>query len=151
MTDWRWAVAAAVLLGSCGSTSSEEPIPAPVQSPISGPSTVARQMLPPARSLPVIALCSQPLTTDQSGSAVPLMCNNGALNVLAWQYFAPLAPRVLGAGATASFKTAQNALCNDWIHGATSGQARSAYELAAAYYGWSFTTDPTITLDSGCA
>jgi hypothetical protein len=34
---------------------------------------------------------------------------------------------------------------------ATANQARSAYELAAAYYGWSFASDPTLALDPGCA
>jgi hypothetical protein len=113
---------------------------------------VARQVLPPARSLPVVALCSQDLMALPDGNAAPLLCNNGALNILAWKYFVPLAPRVLGAGPAASLKSVQLALCRDVspTH-ATIPQELSAYTLASAYYGWSFSADPTDILSAaGC-
>jgi hypothetical protein len=112
---------------------------------------VARQVLRPARSLPLVALCSQPLTVYQDGNAGPILCSNGALNVSAWKYFVPLGPRVLGAGPTASLGAVQKAICRDWsISHATDVQERTAYELAAAYYGWSFSTEPADILSSGC-
>jgi hypothetical protein len=108
-------------------------------------------VLPPARSLPVVALCSQPVTTNEDGGATPLTCTNGALNMLAWEFYAGLSPRVLSAGPTATDKGVRSAMCTDWIRGhATAPEVRSAYELAAAYYGWSFDTDPTDLLFAGC-
>jgi hypothetical protein len=112
---------------------------------------VARQVLPPARSLPVVALCSQPLITSADGGATPLICTNGALNVLAWKFYAAISPRVLSAGTAATDRSVRAAMCADWIGGhATAPEERSAYELAAAYYGWSFDTDPTDLRFSGC-
>ena len=109
-------------------------------------------MLPPARTLPVVALCAQPVTTGQDGTAGPLICSNGALNVLAWRFFVPLAPRVLAAGAFVSLKALQTAMCLDVnVSHASTSQESSAYELAFAYYGWNFSTDPTSVLTSGCA
>jgi hypothetical protein len=150
---WASAVAAAILLSCCSLSSSSAPAshPSPVTtpSPVPSASPVARQVLPPARSLPVVALCSQPLTTDQNGNSVPLLCTNGGLNVLAWEFFVPLTPRVLSTGPTASVKSVQTALCSDAkISHATVLQELSAYDLAAAYYGWNFSTDPTDILYS---
>jgi hypothetical protein len=99
----------------------------------------------------MVELCSQPVTTTPDGNAAPLLCSNGGLNILAWHFFAPLTPRTLAAGAAATLRAVQSAVCGDWMKKATAPQARSAYELAAAYYGWSFATDPTLALDSGCA
>jgi hypothetical protein len=68
---------------------------------------------------------------------------------LAWTYYAPLAPRVMSAGATATVPLVQAALCGDVnaSHAAVLAEL-SAYDLAAAYYGWSFNTDPTDILYS---
>jgi len=130
---------------------SVSPSPAANRSPIPSSSPVARQALPPARTLPVIALCSQPLITIPGASATPLTCTNGALNVLAWKFYATLSPRVLSAGTAATDRTVRAAMCADWIRGhATAPEERSAYELAAAYYGWNFDTDPTDLRFSGC-
>lgn len=112
---------------------------------------MARQLLPPAKSLPVVALCALPLTTTTDGNAGPPLCTNGGLNVLAWNFYVPLAPRVLSAGPNASVQAVQAAVCADWMKKASASQARNAYDLAAAYYGWNFSTDPTRALDSGCA
>ena len=97
----------------------------------------------------MVALCSQPLTTDQYGATVPLLCTDGGLNVLAWKFYAPVAPRVLSAGAAATVPVVQTALCRDVnISHARVLDALSAYDLAAAYYAWSFSTDPTDILYS---
>jgi hypothetical protein len=148
-------LAAAVLLGGC-SNSSNAAVPSPSAvsspSPIPSASSVARQILPPAKSLPVVALCSQLVSTQPDGTAGPLICSNGGLNVQAWKFFAPLTPRVLAVGPAVSLARLQIALCRDVnVSHASLAQEISAYGLAAAYYGWNFTTDPTgILATSGC-
>jgi hypothetical protein len=110
---------------------------------------VARQVLRPATALPVVALCSQALTTDPAGNTVPLLCSNGGLNVTAWRFFAPLAPRVLSAGPAASLAKVQAALCRDVnLSHASVLEEASAGDLATAYYGWNFATEPTDILYS---
>jgi hypothetical protein len=97
----------------------------------------------------VVALCSQPLTTDQYGNSVPLLCTDGGLNVVAWTFYAPMSGRVLSAGPAASLLSVQTALCRDVNIGhATVLGELSAYDLAAAYYGWNFSSDPTDILYS---
>lgn len=92
------------------------------------------------------------MTTQPDGTAGPLICSNGGLNVLAWKFFVPLTPRVLSAGPIVSLTNLQAAMCRDVnASHASSAQETSAYELAAAYYGWNFATDPTeILATSGC-
>jgi hypothetical protein len=108
-------------------------------------------VLPPARTLPVVTLCAQPVTTGTDGTAGPLICSNGGLNVLAWAFYVSLAPRVLSAGPFVSPTALQTAMCLDVkVSHATTAQETSAYELAAAYYGWNFSNDPTAVLPSGC-
>lgn len=140
------------MLVACSTESPATPASSPSPSSPSStasPSAVARQVLPPAKSLPIVALCSQQLTTDQNGVAGPLICTDGALNVLAWNRLAPTTPRVLAAGAAATVKGVQTALCRDvnLSHAAVLDEL-GAYELAAAYYGWHFSTDPTDILYS---
>jgi hypothetical protein len=144
---WILLVAMVVLSGCASASSSPPPVSSPSAAP--SPSQVALQVLPPAKSLPVVALCSQQLIVDQYGNSGPLLCANGGLNVLAWMVFAPRAPHVLGAGPAASLGVVQTALCRDVnISHAAVLDELSAYELAAAYYGWSFSTDPTDILYS---
>ena len=152
---WVGAIALVVLLSGCGTstpgTPGAEPSPAARPTPAASSSPVARQVLPPARSLPVVALCSQPVSLTQDGGATPLTCANGALNILAWRLYATLSPRVLSAGSATTDGKVRAAMCADWIGGhATAPEERSAYELAAAYYGWSFDTDPTDLRFSSC-
>ena len=135
------AIAAAIVLSACSTSPSAVVSPSPVVSafPAASSSTVSRQVLPPARSLPVIALCSQPVTIQQDA--------NAALNILAWKHYAPISPRVFLVGATASLVDVQTAIRRDMnIAHASPKQERSAYELAAAYYGWNFSSDPTANL-----
>ncbi len=125
--------------------------PSPVASPVPTPSQVPRHVLPPAKGLPAIALCSQPLTVNADGSAGPVLCSDGALNIAAWAYFAALTPRVLSAGPAASLAAVQSDIRRDCKVGhARASQEKSAYELAAAYYGWNFSVDPTDPLDPAC-
>jgi hypothetical protein len=86
------------------------------------------------------------------GSTGPLICPDGGLNALAWLLVQSGSPRVLSAGPGVSFKNLQTALCMDLnLSHAKVPQEISAYELAAAYYGWNFATDPTgILATPGC-
>ncbi len=151
-------IVAALFVSACSTAHStaivqspaSTPSPAASPSPVESPSLVARQALPPARSLPIVALCTQSLTVAQDGNAGPLLCANGSLNVSAWKFFAPLSPNLLSAGPGVSEQAVESALCADVRAHATYPQERSAYELAAAYYGWSFTPDPTSVIYSGC-
>ena len=100
----------------------------------------------------MVALCSQPLTTDQLGNIGPVLCTDGGLNVMAWKFFALSSPRVLSAGPAASVAAVDSAIRRDCKVGHTAAlRERSAYELAAGYYGWTFDTDPTDYLNSVCA
>ena len=109
-------------------------------------------MLPPAQGFPVVALCSQQLTTDQDGNTGPVLCTDGGLNVMAWKFFAPSSPSVLSVGPAASPAAVDTAIRHDCKVTHTAAlQERSAYELAAAYYGWNLATDPTDYLNSVCA
>lgn len=86
------------------------------------------------------------------GTTAPLICPDGGLNALAWVLLAPESPRVLSAGPAVSFKNLQIALCQDVnVSHAKVPQEISAYELASAYYGWNFASDPSESLaTSGC-
>lgn len=86
------------------------------------------------------------------GSTAPLICPDGSLNALAWLLVQTTSPRVLSSGPGVSFKNLQTALCMDVnLSHAKVPQEISAYELAAAYYGWNFATDPTeILATPGC-
>jgi hypothetical protein len=102
-------------------------------------------VLSPAKGLPIAALCSYKLTTTADGNFRPTFCRGGAINVLAWRSYVPLGVNVMSLGRTATLKDVQAALCRDMRKSdhATAPEEVSAYSLAAAYYGWSFGTDPT--------
>jgi hypothetical protein len=100
----------------------------------------------------VVALCAEQATTQADGTTGPLICPDGGLNALAWVLLVPVSPRVLSAGPAVTLKNLQIALCADVnLSHAKVPQEISAYELAAAYYGWNFAADPTVNLaTAGC-
>ncbi len=101
-------------------------------------------MLAPATDPPVAKLCSTPITTTSDGNATPLFCHDGAVNVLAWAYYGAVGVSIMSLGLNPSSGQPQAAMCDDMAHnGAKPSQEANAYRLAAAYYGWSFTFDPT--------
>ena len=103
-----------------------------------------QQILPPANDLPVANLCRTPITIDANGNASPLVCHSGALNVLAWSYYGAISSSILGLGLNPNPGQPQAAMCDDIAHnGAKPVQETNAYKLAAAYYGWTVTFDPT--------
>jgi hypothetical protein len=105
---------------------------------------VPQQVLPPATDPPLGQLCSRPVTTTQDGNVTPLLCSSGAVNVQAWTFYSSISASILGLGLNPSPAQPQAAMCDDLAHnGATRVQEVSGYRLAAAYYGWTFTFDPT--------
>jgi hypothetical protein len=117
--------------------------------PATAPSTSApssRLVLSPARIPPKVDECSQQLTFAQDGNAGPISCSNGALNVVAWRYFASGKHSVMSLGPYATPAQVGDALCTD---GPPIPIETSAYQLAALYYGWSFTQNPSAVLTQG--
>lgn len=117
------------------------PSPSPIGHPSPSPSPVGsplpRQVLPPATVLPLIDLCSSPVQVFQDGNAGPLFCSSGALNVLAWRFFAQLNPLVMSLGPSATLADVKGALCAGAGGGnITLPEEDSAYSLAAAYNDW---------------
>jgi hypothetical protein len=146
---------AVLMLAACSSpqpTATTTPPPASptIQSPSpsSSPSTdevpVPEQVLPPATDAPVAMLCSRPIVAAADGNATPLFCRSGALNVLAWKYYSDISASILSLGLNPNEGQPQAAMCDDIAHnGATRSTEVNGYRLAAAYYGWTFSFDPT--------
>jgi hypothetical protein len=89
-------------------------------------------------------LCSKPITSAPNGNATPLVCSNGAVNVLAWKFYADISASILGLGLNPAPAQPQSAMCDDIAHnGANRSEEVNGYKLAAAYYGWTFSFDPT--------
>jgi hypothetical protein len=135
---------------------SPSPSPSPIGNASPSPSPVGvpvtRQILPPAKELPIGDLCSQPIQVFQDGNAGPLFCGSGALNVTAWRFFIQVSANVLALGHNATLGAVQTALCADitTFH-ATPVEETSAYQLAFIYNGWDFGTDPTqVMYNGGC-
>lgn len=117
--------------------------PQPTGSPSSNETAVARQALPPATDEPVANLCSTPIQTTVDGRAAPLLCASGALNVLAWNFYASISASILGLGLNPTQGQAESAVCDDLAHNhATRPEEADGFKLAATYYGWSFLVDP---------
>jgi len=92
--------------------------------------------------LPSGSLCSTPIQLYQDGNAGPLFCRGGAIIVEAWTHFASTDPQVLSVGRGAMLAAVESAICADGlINHATYPIEQSVYQLAAAYYGWTFTFD----------
>lgn len=106
-------------------------------------------VLPPATVPSKVNECRAQLWFGANGNAGPLTCANGALNTVAWHYFASAKPPllVMRLGQYATPRQVQNALCVDIEHNhSTIPIETSAYRLAALYYRWRFGIDPTQVL-----
>jgi hypothetical protein len=141
-----------LLACSCGGSqaASTSPSPTPVASPSASPSTVSQngetpvpqEVLAPAESLPVGNLCSASITVNADGTATPLICQSGALNVLAWRFYAGVSASVLGLGLNPTEGQVESAICDDLKHNnASRTEEAGGYKLATTYYGWTFSID----------
>ena len=102
-----------------------------------------QQVLAPAQSLPVGNLCSASITVGADGTATPLPCKSGALNVQAWSFYATVSSSLLGLGLNPTEGQVQSAICDDIKHHhATNPEEANAYTLASTYYGWTFSNSP---------
>ena len=149
-------LAVVAALAACACSSSDLPVavsPSPTATVQASPSPsptstgdetpVAQHVLPPATDPPAGQLCSKPIATTSDGNATPLLCSTGAVNVLAWAYYGAVSASILSLGLNPSSGQPRAAMCDDIAHnGAKMSQEVSAYRLAAAYYGWTFTFDP---------
>jgi hypothetical protein len=125
-----------------------------------GSAAGANTVLRPATVPPVSAECTQPLTHDADGNVQPLLCPSGGVNTAAWQVYASgsvgngpvIWSRTLGLGPGATSTQVWQAMCTDYadMYG-TKPLTESAETLAAAYYGWHFSTDPATEFTTrGC-
>lgn len=122
------ASGAAMTLSSCGSpTSSTQP---------STPGEV-RMILSPATVVPVVNECHEALTKTADGNSIPLSCPTGDLNVLAWNFYAPLATTVMALGRGVSASQVSRAMCADLkVNHATKNEEVNGALMASDYYGW---------------
>lgn len=100
--------------------------------------------------------CSSPITFQANGNSGPVQCPNGALNVTEWNALATLEPSVMTLGYNASPANIQTALCNDANASNSDANTKDSfivegtvYQIAALYYGWTFSPSPSAVLASG--
>jgi hypothetical protein len=122
--------------------------------PVSSVASGALSVLTPATVPPSVPECTRQLQFGADGSAGPLLCPNGDINVLAWRWYAtglgantsPFTVMALGPDAT-PVQVGQ-AMCADLPRGSIP-TVTDAYHLAVAYYGWSFGYDLSQNLVLG--
>ena len=137
-------IATALVLCACGTTSADRNLAA--QGSAAPGSPVATTVLAPATVLPVAALCSTPVYATADGNFEPRFCGDGSINVVAWTRYATMSPRLLGAGREAGPDEVTAAIKADSAAHLTNVEVLDSYQLAAAYYGWSFTPNPACEL-----
>src|ERR1017187_3778882 len=100
--------------------------------------------------------CSQQLTYASNGNPSPISCSTGYLNILAWNALSALELKVMTLGYSATPSQVQPTLCvdanaadADSSVNASNAIEESAYQISALYYGWSFTTNPSVVLSNG--
>ena len=106
-----------------------------------------RQVLAPAKVLPIAALCSHKVLTTADGNFTPIFCRTGAINVLAWRAYVQIGPQVMSLSRGATLLEVEKAMCRDGklLHN-TLPESEYVYEISAAYYGWKFGTAPLTWL-----
>jgi hypothetical protein len=108
--------------------------------------------LQPASIPPEGDTCSEPLSIAVDGTAAPLTCAGGKLNVVAWQHYARVRRFIMTLGPNADPEDAGRALCSDLDRVETTiPMEADAYRLAAVYYGWNFSLDPLDFFPDNCS
>lgn len=112
-------------------------------------------ILHPATVPPKISECSQTLTYASNGNPSPVTCNDGGLNVLAWNAISAQEPKVMTLGYGATQAQVQSAMCADASAANLDSSVSisepleiTAYRLSALYYGWNFQVNPQTLLSS---
>jgi hypothetical protein len=93
--------------------------------------------------------CDQPLTYSSNGASSPLKCADGDLNIAEWNALAALEPKIMTLGDNASSSQIQATLCTDTSTNIVDAIESNAYQMSALYYGWSFSSDPSVVLSNG--
>jgi hypothetical protein len=111
-------------------------------------------VLAPATVPPKVSECTQQLTYGNDGTAGPISCADGGVNVLAWNYYARVHSPVMGLGQDATPGQVLQTMCTDVDANPSNLSIPieiDSYDLAAAYYGWSFGVDlPQMLLHEDC-
>lgn len=123
----------------------------PSTASVVGGSEAGREALPPALVPPAGEVCSEQLFFAVNGTAGPLACPDGRLNVRAWEHYATTEPFVMTLGPDATPVDAGRAMCADIDRIETTiSIEEDAYRAAALYYGWDFSLDPTELFPENC-
>ncbi|MGA9775452.1 MAG: hypothetical protein WBU92_05975 [Candidatus Dormiibacterota bacterium] len=111
---------------------------------------------PPALTLataaPVVGECATALQHQLSGAVTPITCPDGSVNVLAWDYLIQYNYEVQALGPTPSLGELEGAFCSKYqVQATPEPVALDLYQIAAAYYGWHFSSNPsTIVSGASC-
>jgi hypothetical protein len=108
----------------------------------------AYAVLTPASVPSKTAECSTPISYDSSGASGPVQCSNGDLNILEWQAVAALEPRILSLGYNVTLQQVEATVCLDIETNSVPLIEKTAYQIAALYYGWNFPSNPTAAITS---
>jgi len=91
----------------------------------------------------VARLCTTRTIYTADGNVQPALCRGGAVNVLAWRFYATVSPTMLAAGRGATRADVEAAVCRDAkTIRVTQPELDWCFVVAATYYGWSFSFDP---------
>jgi hypothetical protein len=100
-----------------------------------GPLKTDRAVLPLANGPPVSTECGAGLSVTAQGAASPLTCGGDHVNVGAWDYYARAVPQPVVFTLT---RGASRSIVLDAFCANADDQNVAEYELARAYYGWSY-------------
>jgi hypothetical protein len=109
--------------------------PYAIQSPATVPSKVTE--------------CNQSVTFSNTGNPSPITCANGDLNIAEWSALGAFESKVMTLGYTATASQVQAALCSDVHTNISNSIEETTYKISSLYYGWNFTTDPSVVLTNG--
>lgn len=109
----------------------------------------AYAVLSPATVPSKTAECSLGITYGSNGVPGPVQCSNGDLNSTEWNALAALEPSVLILGYNVNASQVQTALCNDVAANISNPIELTVYQIAGLYYGWNFSTNPSVVLTNG--
>jgi prepilin-type N-terminal cleavage/methylation domain-containing protein len=119
-------------------------------------STSPYAVLAPATVDSKVTECDQPITYGTNGSPTPIQCSNGNLNATAWNALSALEPTVMSLGYSATSAQVQTAICNDANAADEDSSANTSnaiemtvYQISSLYYGWNFSSNPSVVLTNG--
>lgn len=113
------------------------------------PTNSAYATLTPATVPSKVVECSQQISYASNGVPDPVQCSNGDLNVTDWQALAALEPKVLTLGYDATASQVQSTLCSDVDANISNPIELTVYQIASLYYGWNFSSNPSVVLTNG--